>query len=185
MPIETSESGTLITGPEIHFFQHLRIVSGLGLEINTGMKMSRSGSVMKLAAQLCGSTKRTKKAVLSDLVAWMKFTYPTYRTPSSVAKILTTRYLSYHFVQGDDAVPLCDLFDNEGEMALAKRLFAEASEGSHEGDPVTDVHPWSDQDYTYFFERNGTPCEKEPVDGWAVSVRPSLSYCGLVCIETV
>lgn len=88
MAIEVSEGGTLITGEHVKMFQHLRIASALGLEINTGLKMSRGGSMMQLAAKVCGSPKRTKKGVLADYVKWMGETYPDYRPAPSVLKAL-------------------------------------------------------------------------------------------------
>lgn len=64
-------TGFVIDTPEgIAAFQLLRVRRALKLEVETGMSMSR-GSVMKLAAQYCGSTKRTKKAVYADYDAWM------------------------------------------------------------------------------------------------------------------
>lgn len=88
MAIEVGEGGTVITGEHIHLFNHLRIASALGLEINTGMKMSR-GSTMQVAAGVCGSKRRTKKGVLKDYVAWMSATYPNYTPAPSVVKALS------------------------------------------------------------------------------------------------
>lgn len=89
MAIEVTDGGTLITGAHIHLFHHMRIASALGLEVTTGMKISsRAGSLMKLAAQVCGSSKRTKKGVLADYVKWMSETYPGYRPAPSVVKAL-------------------------------------------------------------------------------------------------
>jgi hypothetical protein len=88
MAIEVDEGGTMITGADIHLFNHMRIAAGLGLEINTGMKLSARGSIMQVAAKVCGSSKRTKKGVLKDYVAWMSATYPAYRPNPSVLKAL-------------------------------------------------------------------------------------------------
>jgi hypothetical protein len=88
MAIESNDGSLTITGPDIMLFHHMRIASALGLEVNTGMKMSSTGSTMKLAAGICGSTKRTKRAVLADYVAWMAATYPDYRPAPSIVKAL-------------------------------------------------------------------------------------------------
>jgi len=88
MAIENFDGGTMITGEHVMLFHHMRIASGLGLEISTGMKMSRQGSVMLVAAKTCGSTKRTKKGVLADYVAWMQSTYPDYKPAPSVLRAL-------------------------------------------------------------------------------------------------
>lgn len=53
-------------------FHKLRVASGLALEINSGLQISARGSVMKLAAEMCGSTARTKVAVLRDYTAWLE-----------------------------------------------------------------------------------------------------------------
>lgn len=70
MAIETTESGTMITGDEINVFQVLRVASALGLEVTTKLTHSR-GSVMQLAAGYCGSGKRTKAGVWVDYVVWL------------------------------------------------------------------------------------------------------------------
>lgn len=88
MAIEVSDSGTLITGEHVHLFNHMRLASALGLEVNTGMKVSSRGSAMQSAARVCGSTKRTKKGVLKDYVAWMQATYPDYNPAPSIVKAL-------------------------------------------------------------------------------------------------
>lgn len=62
----------VLTGPEQTMaFQYLRVRAALALEIKTGMVMSRGGSIMKLAASYCGSTKRTKRAVYADYNEWL------------------------------------------------------------------------------------------------------------------
>jgi hypothetical protein len=88
MAIENSDSGTMITGEHITMFMDLRIAAALALEINTGLKVGRGGSVMQHAAKKCGSSKRTKKGVLADYVAWMKATYPQYEASPSVVKAM-------------------------------------------------------------------------------------------------
>lgn len=87
MAIEQHDSGTTITGAHIGLYRHLALASALGLEITTGMKMSR-GSSMLAAKAVCGSLKRTKKGVLKDYVAWLSATYPQYRPAPSVLKAL-------------------------------------------------------------------------------------------------
>lgn len=89
MPIESSDSGTLITGDSIALFRHLQIIHGLALEINTGMKLSSRGSVMLVAKAMCGSPKRTKRGVLSDFVAFTRSAYPSYESSPNVVKALT------------------------------------------------------------------------------------------------
>lgn len=87
MAVENYEGGTIITGEHILMYNHMRLTSALGLEITTGLRMSR-GSTMLVAAKVCGSTKRTKKGVLADLVKFMEATYPNYRPAPSVIKAL-------------------------------------------------------------------------------------------------
>jgi hypothetical protein len=79
---------TTITGDSITLYRHMAIASALGLEVNTGMKMSHGRSTMQVAAGVCGSTKRTKKGVLADYVAWMKTTYPAYTPAPSIVRAL-------------------------------------------------------------------------------------------------
>lgn len=72
--MNNNEASTTIalSGPEqVAAFQLLRVRAGLALEIKTGMKMSRHGSVMNLAASYCGSTKRTKAAVYKEYDAYL------------------------------------------------------------------------------------------------------------------
>lgn len=65
-------SDIVLTGPEqTAAFQLLRVRRGLKLEIETGMKLSSGGSVMKLAKQYCGSIRQTKRNVYADYDAWM------------------------------------------------------------------------------------------------------------------
>ncbi len=54
-----------ITMAEIH-----RLIGGLTIEITTGMKVGRGHSVMLVANEWSGSSKRTKKGALEDLVVW-------------------------------------------------------------------------------------------------------------------
>jgi hypothetical protein len=87
MAITSGEGGTTITGEHIELFHLMRVASALGLEINTGMKVGR-GSVMQVAAQLCGSKKRTKKGVLADLVKYTGERFPEYQPAPSVQRAL-------------------------------------------------------------------------------------------------
>ena len=90
MAVEKTESGLLITGVHIQVFQLIRVAHGLALEVNIpGMKVSRGGSIMQLAASYCGSSKRTKKGVLRDYVAFLKANLPGGWEPSaSIAKAM-------------------------------------------------------------------------------------------------
>lgn len=88
MAITGDDGGITITGEHIELFHLMRVASALGLEINTGLKMSRGGSTMSVAAQLCGSTKRTKKGVLADLVKFTGERFPEYKPAPSVLRAL-------------------------------------------------------------------------------------------------
>lgn len=88
MPIEAGEGGTSITGDEVNLFRYLQVMHGLALEINTGMKLSSRGSVMQVGQRICGSTKRTKKGVLRDMVAYAREQFPAWEPSASVVKAL-------------------------------------------------------------------------------------------------
>lgn len=88
MAVEVSDGGMSITGEHIPLFRCMAVASALALEVNTGMKMSSKGSTMSVAKSLCGSAKRTKRAVLKDYVKWMRATYPDYRPAPSVVKAI-------------------------------------------------------------------------------------------------
>jgi hypothetical protein len=65
-------SDITLTGPaQTNAFRLLSVRRGLKLEIETGMKLSSKGSVMNVAREICGSSKRTKRAVFADYDAWM------------------------------------------------------------------------------------------------------------------
>jgi hypothetical protein len=70
MAVENNGGTITITGEHIQVFHLLRTAHALALEINTGMSMGRR-STMTVAAMYCGSTKRTKKGVLRDYVAFL------------------------------------------------------------------------------------------------------------------
>lgn len=74
---------TLLTGAGIDAFQVMRVAHALAIEINTGLKMS-NGSVMLLAKEYCGSSKRTKRGVLIDYIAWLKEVLPDYEPSASI-----------------------------------------------------------------------------------------------------
>lgn len=74
---------TVLTGAAIDVFQLIRVAHGLSIEINTGMKMSR-GSVMNLAKEYCGSSKRTKHGVLKDYVEWLNEVIPGWDVPMTI-----------------------------------------------------------------------------------------------------
>lgn len=74
----------------VRMYRVLQVMHGLALEINTGMKLSSRGSVMTVARGMCGSSKRTKKGVLRDYVAWVQRELDPGFTPrESVAKAMS------------------------------------------------------------------------------------------------
>ncbi len=80
--------GITLTGDQIVVARYLSLAHGLALEINTGMSMSR-GSVMLTCRELCGTSKRTKRGVLADYVAWLKRdVWPAWEPSASIAKAL-------------------------------------------------------------------------------------------------
>lgn len=66
MAIETTDGGTMITGPHIAVAQVHARIGALALSITVG---GRPGLMSSMAAQ-CSSSKRTKKGVLEDYVLW-------------------------------------------------------------------------------------------------------------------
>lgn len=88
MAVEKDESGTTFAGGHIEIARLLTVASALALEVNMpGMRHSR-GSMMNVAKAACGSSKRTKKGVLGDLVAFIQTVHPTYAPGPSVARAL-------------------------------------------------------------------------------------------------
>lgn len=82
MAVESTEGGITITGEHIQAFQLTRVAYALAIEVNTGLKVGRGGSLMTLAASYCGSSKRTKRGVLKDYVAFLTASLPqTARGP--------------------------------------------------------------------------------------------------------
>jgi hypothetical protein len=74
---------TVIDGEgRIRMLMHSAVAASLALEINTGLKgrpiffRTVSYTPMNAAREICGSTKRTKRAVLCDYVAWLTAVAP-------------------------------------------------------------------------------------------------------------
>ncbi len=89
MAVEKHEGGVTITGYHIDIFRLKAIESALALEIMTGMKRSNRGpSTMAVAAEVCGSMKRTKLGVLKDYVKWCEKQVPQYRPMPSTQRAL-------------------------------------------------------------------------------------------------
>jgi hypothetical protein len=88
MAIENFDGGIMVTDESVSLYRALALGHGLALEINTGMKLSSKGSVMLAAAAFCGSTKRTKRGVLKDYVAYMKKAIPTFEPSERIVKAL-------------------------------------------------------------------------------------------------
>lgn len=65
----------VVEGPDaMAHFRMCQIIAALGIELRTGMSHSH-GSIMNLARQEYGFTKRTKRGVLGDLLALYAATY--------------------------------------------------------------------------------------------------------------
>lgn len=68
MAVEKHDGGTMVTGKHIGMLQ---VHSQLGaLAISIRMPASHPGLMSRIAKEI-GSSKRTKKGVLEDLVVWM------------------------------------------------------------------------------------------------------------------
>jgi len=65
----------------VKFFQYTRVAHALALDIK-GIKFG--GSVMNLAKSYCGSSKRTKRGVLIDYVAWLESQYPDWTSSDNI-----------------------------------------------------------------------------------------------------
>jgi hypothetical protein len=50
-------------------FHMLQVIHGLKLEVNTGMKLSSRGSVLKVAQNMYGCQSRTKAGALAEMEA--------------------------------------------------------------------------------------------------------------------
>lgn len=88
MAIEKTEGGVLITGPHIHYARFVTVAAGLALEINTGMKVSHGRSLIQVANNVTGGTKRTKIGALQDLHDALTQHLPSYKPLPSVVKAL-------------------------------------------------------------------------------------------------
>jgi len=84
-----SQDPIIITGKDnMRKFHVLQVIHGLALEISTGMKLSRGGSLIKVAKQ-CGYTqKQTKVGALLDCVQLMTTLDPEYVVSERVSKAL-------------------------------------------------------------------------------------------------
>ena len=69
---------------QTEIFHNLQVAAALALEINTNRRFN-NGSVMRLAANMCGSKHHTKVAVLRDYVAWLTKWFEE-RSPDPVKK---------------------------------------------------------------------------------------------------
>lgn len=60
---------TVIDTPEgIAFFAFMQVLTGLRMEVTTGLKLSSRGSILKVAQQRYGVTSRTKKGALAEMI---------------------------------------------------------------------------------------------------------------------
>lgn len=69
--IERSESGTLITGPDITVYRVLTIRRGLILKIDTGLSLTRV-SCLSVAQRDGITVRRTNRGALKDVNKWLK-----------------------------------------------------------------------------------------------------------------
>lgn len=85
----SEQEGFIIDTPQgIEMFRVLQVLHGLAMEINTGMSVSSRGSIMLLAREMCGTSKRTKKGVLRDYVKWVQSWHPTFEASDRVKKAM-------------------------------------------------------------------------------------------------
>lgn len=79
----------IIDTPEgIAIMRHISLVHALALQVNTGMKLSRGISAIKIAQQDGHTTKRTAKGALRDTVQRLREVYPEYEPSEGVARAL-------------------------------------------------------------------------------------------------
>lgn len=69
--IEKSESGTLITGPDLQVYTVLTIRRGLILKIDTGLSLTRI-SCLSVAQRDGITVKRTNRGALKDVNKWLQ-----------------------------------------------------------------------------------------------------------------
>jgi len=69
MAVEVTSGATIITGEHIAIARLLTLRSGLGLEIKTGMKLTRGRSPLAIIQGMGITNKRTKKGAYADLDA--------------------------------------------------------------------------------------------------------------------
>lgn len=73
-----SDTTTVVTGDGVELQRQITVMYGLALEINSGLKVRRGVSLVKLANAISGGNGRTKKQALRDLVASLKETNPRW-----------------------------------------------------------------------------------------------------------
>jgi hypothetical protein len=84
-----SNDTIVVEGPEgMAYARKVTIVHGLALEINTGMKMSRGISCLKVAQMDGHTVKRTKRGALLDMIEVMKKDYPDWVPSEPVTRAL-------------------------------------------------------------------------------------------------
>ena len=77
---------------EVRFRVHImQCVHGLALEINSGMKLSRHGSLLKLVQSSYGVRARTKRGALVEMVALLHASDPEWVESSSVVRALVSK----------------------------------------------------------------------------------------------
>lgn len=83
MPIEKTESGTMITGPEVGLYDALSFRTYLKLEITTGLKL-RNGFSLVNAAIKRGYVRpgtRSKRRAYADIDAYIVGTWGGHSLP--------------------------------------------------------------------------------------------------------
>jgi hypothetical protein len=68
--IESNESGTVVTGPDIEIYKVLAIRRGLILKVDTGMSLTRV-SCLSVARRDGLTSARTGRAALKDVNEWL------------------------------------------------------------------------------------------------------------------
>lgn len=85
-----AQGHAVVTGSGIAAFQSSRIISGIALEVKTGMKVSNRGNILDAARTdgLIPAGRMTKKKALQIAVANMKDRYPTWEVKPTVQAAL-------------------------------------------------------------------------------------------------